>query len=133
MERKTSLFNFKADFLLLQPDLWGRGYTESPLNEHHDGQVFSQQIFFATASSSLSLTGESSGGFSIIGHSFGGAIVMFFAARFPSTINSVVLLAPVGIVRQIPPEYQALSFRYLDWMPGSYVQRKVGKLLGVNQ
>ena len=71
------------------------------------------QVFFALASSSLSWTGAgSNGGFSIIGFSLGGGITMSFVARFLYLVNSVVLLAPVNILRRLPKDYKSIFFQY---------------------
>ncbi len=56
---------------------------------------------------------------------------MAFAAHFPYLTNSIVLLAPVGILRYIPDDYKSFLFRYASFIPGKYVQRAIGKLLGV--
>jgi len=79
------------------------------------------QMFFTIASSSLSWTGAASGGFSIVGFSLGGGITMAFAAHFPYLINSIVLLAPVGILRYILEDYKSFLFRHASFIPGKYV------------
>ena len=89
------------------------------------------QIFFATASSSLPWTGAESGGFSIIAFSLGGGIAMAFAADFYYLINSIILLAPVGIIRGLPAGYGNMLFRCPSLLPSSYLRTLVGKLLGV--
>ena len=89
------------------------------------------QIFFATASSSLAWTGAESGGFSIVAFSLGGGIAMAFAADFYYLINSIILLAPVGIMRSLPVGYGSMLFRYPSLLPSSYLRTLVGKLLGV--
>ena len=89
------------------------------------------QIFFATASSSLAWTGVESGGFSIVAFSLGGGIAMAFAADFYYLINSIILLAPVGIIRRLPVGYENMLFRCPSLLPSSYLRTLVGKLLGV--
>ena len=89
------------------------------------------QIFFAIASSSLSWTGAGAGGFSVIGFSLGGGITMSFAAHFPYLINSIILLAPAGILRYIPDDYDSFFFRHASLVPSRYLRRVVGKMLGV--
>ncbi|KAL8828314.1 MAG: hypothetical protein Q9191_002654 [Dirinaria sp. TL-2023a] len=113
-------------------DLWGRGYSDTPLNVPHDSRLFCMQIFFALASSSISWTGASSNGFSLIGFSLGGAIGISFAAHYPYLINSIILLAPGGILRSLPTEYLNTLFRYPSWVPSAYLKYAVGELLGVN-
>ena len=90
------------------------------------------QIFFATASSSLSWTGAESGGFSIVAFSLGGGIAMAFAANFYYLINSIILLGPAGIIRRLPVGYENMLFHYPSLLTASYLRTLVGKLLGVN-
>jgi len=90
------------------------------------------QILFAAASSTLSWTGASSSGFSIVAFSLGGGITMSFIAHFPYLINSIILLAPVGILRYLPAEYKHPYFRYSRLVPFKYLKRLVGQLLGVS-
>ena len=89
------------------------------------------QIFFATASSSLPWTGAESGGFSIVAFSLGGGIAMAFAADFYYLINSIILLAPVGIIRRLPVGYGNVLFRYTSLLPSWYLIILVEKLLGL--
>lgn len=112
-------------------DLWGRGYSDTPLGTPHDSRLFGLQIFFAAASSSVSWFGEESGGFSIVAFSLGGGIAMAFAADFYHHVNSIVLLAPGGIIRRLPAEYETVFFRYPFLLPSSYLRRLVGATLGL--
>lgn len=112
------------------PDLWGRGYSDTPLGLPYDDRLFSSQILLALASSPLSWTGASSGGFSIIGFSLGGGITMSFAAHFPYLIHSIILLAPSGLIRSLPSGYESVFFRYPDFVPSAYLKYLVGKILG---
>lgn len=110
-------------------DLWGRGYSDTPLGIPHDSRLFGLQIFFAAASSSVSWIGEESGGFSIVAFSLGGGIAMAFAADFYHLVNSIVLLAPGGIIRRLPADYETVFFRYPFLLPSSYLRKLVGKAL----
>ena len=56
---------------------------------------------------------------------------MAFAAEFYHLINSVILLAPGGILRRLPAEYKSVFFRCPSLVPYSYLRKLVGKLLGV--
>lgn len=58
---------------------------------------------------------------------------MSFAACFPYLVNSIVLLAPGGILRYLPKEYETPFFRYPRLIPFSYLRRLVGNILGVTQ
>ena len=117
---------------MMDQDLWGRGYSDSPLDTIHDIRAFKAQILFALVSSGLSWTGASSGGFRIIGFSLGGAIAMSFAAELPYLVKSIVLLAPGGILRRLPREYEWFCFRYPWLFSRSYLRRRVGQVLGVD-
>ena len=112
------------------PDLWGRGYSDTPIGLPHDNRLFSSQILIALASSPLSWTGASAGGFSIIGFSLGGGITMSFVAHFPYLIRSIILLAPSGIIRSLPKGYGSIFFRYSTIVPSSYLRGLVGNILG---
>lgn len=81
-------------------DLPGRGYSDTPADMDHDIRLFMSQILIALASSPLSWTGHEDGkGFSIVGYSLGGGISAAFAYYFPNLIESLVLIAPSGLIR----------------------------------
>lgn len=79
------------------PDLWGRGYSDAPLNLPQDTQLFTTAILLALASSPLPWTGSST--FALVGYSLGGGIAASFTSHFPSLVSSLILLAPAGLVR----------------------------------
>lgn len=79
------------------PDLWGRGYSDAPLNIPQDTRLFTTAILLALASSPLSWTGSST--FALVGYSLGGGICVSFTSYFPSLVSSLILLAPAGLVR----------------------------------
>lgn len=58
---------------------------------------------------------------------------MAFAAHFHYLINSIVLLAPAGILRYVPADYQNPIFAFASWVPSMYLRRVVGKMLGVSR
>ena len=57
---------------------------------------------------------------------------MAFTAHFYYLINSIILLAPAGILRRMPDGYEDIFFRLSSVVPSTYLRRTVGKLLGVN-
>ena len=57
---------------------------------------------------------------------------MSFAAEYPYLINRVVLLAPGGILRRLPAEYEWFCFRYPWLFSENYLKRRVGQVLGVS-
>lgn len=80
-------------------DLFGRGYSDTPADLNHDIRLFSTQILLVLTSSPLSWTGSSSGRFALLGYSLGAGISAAFTSYFPDLINSLVLIAPSGLIR----------------------------------
>ncbi|KAI1333412.1 hypothetical protein F5Y16DRAFT_407248 [Xylariaceae sp. FL0255] len=78
-------------------DLFGRGYSDAPGDLPYDTRLFVTQILLVLASSPLPWTGRN--GLNVIGYSLGGAIAANFAATFPDMVESLVLLAPAGLIR----------------------------------
>ncbi|MCJ1404576.1 hypothetical protein MMC11_007802 [Xylographa trunciseda] len=113
----------------LPPDLWGRGWSDTPRDLPHDARLYASQILIALASSPLSWTGARSGRFSLIGYSLGGGIAMSFAACFPHLLASIVLLAPSGILRVVHADYQNPLLRYHWLFPRSWVRWQVRRIL----
>ena len=56
---------------------------------------------------------------------------MAFAANFPYLINSIILLAPGGIIRRLPDEYESIFYRYPSLLPSSFLRNVVGKTIGL--
>ncbi|KAI0453395.1 Alpha/Beta hydrolase protein [Xylaria acuta] len=67
-------------------DLWGRGYSDTPLDCTLDVR-----------------NGNSS---SIVAFSLGGPISLAFAGAFPEAVRSLVLLGPAGLLRKLPEGYE---------------------------
>jgi pimeloyl-ACP methyl ester carboxylesterase len=59
----------------------------------------------------------------------GGGIVVSFAGYFPQLINSIVLMAPGGLYKSLPPEYHAWPVRYPWLFPPIYIKWIMRKLL----
>ncbi|KAL2064865.1 hypothetical protein VTL71DRAFT_4005 [Oculimacula yallundae] len=76
-------------------DLFGRGYSDS-VDLPHDTRLYTTQILLAITSSPIAWTPE---GFSLIGYSLGGGIAAEFTVAFPDMVESLVLLAPSGLLR----------------------------------
>ncbi|RMD42189.1 hypothetical protein DV735_g2955, partial [Chaetothyriales sp. CBS 134920] len=91
-------------------DLFGRGFSDNPADLPQDLRLYTTQILLALASSPLSWTGAGSGKFSIIGYSLGGGIAAGFTAYFPSLVDSLILIAPAGLVR---PRHVTITNRIL--------------------
>ncbi|KAK1812023.1 hypothetical protein LTR12_013583 [Friedmanniomyces endolithicus] len=110
-------------------DLWGRGYSSSP-NAIHDARLFGLQLLFAASSSPLPWCSE---GFSILGFSLGGGIAMDFVASFPHLVQSVALLAPVGLLRDLPASYQRLQQAARERHDEAELKEMLASILGVEQ
>lgn len=108
-------------------DLWGRGYTSTPLVAH-DSQLLALQLLFAASSSPLPWCSEP---FSIVGFSLGGAITMEFVASFPHLVHSVALLGPVGLLRGLPGVYEDLRQAALDGLGKQELKKILAGVLGV--
>ncbi|KUJ18520.1 uncharacterized protein LY89DRAFT_717131 [Mollisia scopiformis] len=85
-------------------DLWGRGYSDTPLDCRHDVRLFASQILLALMSSPLSWMGNSNT-FFIVAFSLGGLISLAFTGAFPESVRSLVLLGPAGLIRKRPDGY----------------------------
>lgn len=110
-------------------DLFGRGYSGAPDPYYHpqNVQLFSSQIHFVLASSPLSWTGTSK--FHMVGYSLGGGISLAFTSYFPDLVDSLVLIAPSGLIRQ---SRMALPSRiiYSGAIPGPIVRAMVRRRFG---
>ncbi|KAH6690443.1 Alpha/Beta hydrolase protein [Plectosphaerella plurivora] len=78
-------------------DLFGRGFSDGVGDLPHDERLYTTNILLALASSPLPWTGDRA--FKLIGYSLGGALAASFATTFPNLIDSLVLLAPAGLIR----------------------------------
>lgn len=91
-------------------DLFGRGYSDcpDPLTNPQNLQLFTTQIHLVLASSELAWTGESR--FTLVGYSLGGGVAAAFTSYFPTMVESLILVAPAGLLR---PSRIAWSSRLL--------------------
>ncbi|KAH6660620.1 Alpha/Beta hydrolase protein [Truncatella angustata] len=76
-------------------DLFGRGYSDAPVDLPHDARLYTTQILLVLASSPL--TGW--GSFHLVGYSLGGCLAASFARYFPHRLRSLVLVAGSGLIR----------------------------------
>jgi pimeloyl-ACP methyl ester carboxylesterase len=114
---------------IFHADLWGRGYTETPLVPH-DGRLLALQLLFAASSSPLPWCTET---FSIVGFSLGGGITMDFAATFPHLVRSVALLAPAGLIRKLPDVYVNFRQAARDGKSDAELNGMLAGVLGVGE
>ena len=80
-------------------DLFGRGYSDAPdpAIYRQDMGLWTAQILTVLASSELAWTGADR--FSIVGYSMGGGIGATFTSYFPEMVESLILVAPGGLLR----------------------------------
>ncbi|KUJ22571.1 alpha/beta-hydrolase [Mollisia scopiformis] len=106
-------------------DLWGRGYSDM-IDLPLDSRLYTTEILLAITSSSLPWT---PGGFSLVGYSLGGGVAADFASYFPAMVNSLVLLAPAGLVR--PYHYSwATRAAYKNPLPDSFLEWLTKRRMG---
>ncbi|USW48468.1 Putative alpha/beta hydrolase-1, serine aminopeptidase, S33 [Septoria linicola] len=110
-------------------DLPGRGYSDCPDTSHYhqDINLFSTCILSVLSSSQLAWTTE---GFTLAGYSLGGGIAAAFTAYYPDLVESLVLIAPGGLLR---PTRLSLSSKilYSGLLPDEVVNYFVGRRLRV--
>lgn len=115
--------------MLTESDLFGRGYSSGPDPETspQNIQLFTAQIHLVLASSPLSWTGAEN--FSLIGYSLGGGISSVFTSYFPTLVDSLILIAPAGLIR---PSHIRWTNRilYSDILPPLLVKYLVGRRIG---
>ncbi|KAJ6557501.1 Alpha/Beta hydrolase protein [Mycena capillaripes] len=74
-------------------DLWGHSLSDTPAIPH------TPALFHAQLLALLVHLGWADAPVNVVGYSFGGAIAAVFAARYPETVKSLVLVAPAGLMR----------------------------------
>lgn len=109
-------------------DLYGRGYSDCPDPSvyRQDINLFSVQILSVVASSTLNWMD----GFTLVGYSLGGGIAAAFTSYYPNLVDSLVLVAPGGLLR---PTRISLSNKllYSGFLPDRLVNHIVkSKLQG---
>ena len=67
----------------------------------------------------------------MVAFSLGGGIAIKFAADFPYLVNSIVLLAPGGLIRRLPDDYETVFSCNPALLPDFYARKLVGKALGL--
>jgi pimeloyl-ACP methyl ester carboxylesterase len=78
-------------------DLYGRGYSDAPDPRvyRQDTGLYSAQILSALATSRV----DWMAGFTLVGYSLGGGIAAAFTYHYPALVDSLVLIAPSGVMR----------------------------------
>ncbi|KAG9643274.1 alpha/beta-hydrolase, partial [Aureobasidium melanogenum] len=113
-------------------DLFGRGFssTPDPAAQPQDIQLFTTQILLVLSSSPLSWTGDGNR-FGLIGYSLGGGIAASFTSHFPNLVESLVLIAPAGLMRSERIHWTS-KLLYGGFLPRRLVEYLVWRRLGGN-
>ena len=114
-------------------DLFGRGYSDTPDPKLYpqDIRLWTAQIMTVLTSSPLNWTGSGER-FTLVGYSMGGGIGASFTSYLPNLVESLVLIAPAGLLR---PSRIATSSKllYSGLLPPSIVEFFVRRRLKGNQ
>lgn len=86
---------------VLAPDIAGFGYTERP-----DGAVYDSDAWLEHLIGFLDALGLDR--VSLVGNSFGGALALRLATRYPDRVNRLVLMGSVGVLFPITPGLDAV-------------------------
>ena len=109
-------------------DLFGRGYSDAPDTKlyRQDIGLWTSQILLVLSSSKLAWTGTNR--FTMVGYSMGGGISAAFTSYFPELVESLILIAPGGLLR--PSRISRSSkLLYGNLLPDFAVKYFVGKRL----
>ncbi|KAJ3098841.1 hypothetical protein HDU97_003704 [Phlyctochytrium planicorne] len=96
-------------------DLYGRGYSDAP------GVVYNEELYVSQVKELLGKVGWSK--CHVLGYSLGGAIATAFSAKYPETVNKVVLIAPAGLRKSLPTGGKILTFPVI----GKFIAHLVGR------
>ncbi|KAI0543630.1 alpha/beta-hydrolase [Xylaria curta] len=88
----------RRGYRVMMFDLFGRGYSDAPLDSTYDERLYTSQMLLVLASSTISWLEKP--GFHLVGYSLGGALSVVFARYFPHHVRSLSLITPGGLVRR---------------------------------
>jgi pimeloyl-ACP methyl ester carboxylesterase len=105
-------------------DLWGRGFTDAPIDVPMDEAAYSFQLLSVLAH--LGWMDESSAedkgtGYTLFGYSLGGGITASFAALYPQGIRNLILVAPAGLL-SASEQTPMRKLVQAHWMPFRLVE-----------
>jgi pimeloyl-ACP methyl ester carboxylesterase len=106
-------------------DLFGRGYSDAPDPALYpqDSRLWTTQIALVLGSSELEWSS-----FTVAGYSLGGGIAADYASWFPEAVESLILIAPAGLLRNERVAWWS-KMVYGGFLPTNLVERMVKKRL----
>lgn len=120
--------HFARDYRVVVPDLRGHGQSDAPYSEYTMDEMLAD---LEAVIGHLALPER----FTLVGHSFGGAICIEYAHRFPERVEKLALLATAGeyplprLVRwalRVPPAVYRAVWKYRPmWNAEIHVMRRM--------
>ncbi|KAM0713028.1 hypothetical protein Q7P35_000479 [Cladosporium inversicolor] len=106
-------------------DLFGRGYSDAPDPALYpqDSRLWTTQIALVLGSSELEWSS-----FALAGYSLGGGIAADYASWFPEAVESLILIAPAGLLRNERVAWWS-KMVYGGFLPTTLVESMVKKRL----
>jgi pimeloyl-ACP methyl ester carboxylesterase len=106
-------------------DLFGRGYSDAPDPALYpqDSRLWTTQISLVLGSSELDWST-----YAVAGYSLGGGIAADYASWFPEAVESLILIAPAGLLRRNRVAWWS-KMVYGGFLPTSLVEKMVKKRL----
>ena len=106
-------------------DLFGRGYSDAPDPALYpqDSRLWTTQISLVLGSSELEWSS-----FAVAGYSLGGGIAADYASWFPEAVESLILIAPAGLLRNERVAWWSKRV-YGGFLPRTLVERIFKKRL----
>ena len=86
---------------VIAPDMVGFGYTDRPTGVQYNMETWLGQLAGVFDALGLKKT-------DLVGNSFGGALALAFAIRFPERVRRLVLMGSVGVHFEITPGLEAV-------------------------
>jgi pimeloyl-ACP methyl ester carboxylesterase len=94
----------EAGFRALRFDLYGRGFSDHPVDVDYKMDLFEDQLGELLESLDIKDPVD------VVGHAMGGLVAAGFASRFPERVRRVVLVAPLAFYMELPKP-QKRAFR----------------------
>jgi pimeloyl-ACP methyl ester carboxylesterase len=106
-------------------DLFGRGYSDAPDPALYpqDSRLWTTQISLVLGSSELDWST-----YALAGYSLGGGIAADYASWFPEAVESLILIAPAGLLRNDRVAWWS-KMVYGGFLPRTLVEKMVKKRL----